>query len=74
MTVNDYPVGAQSRRPIDHEAVERAAADLLRALGADVDAEALDETPRRVADDYAELLTPQPFRATTFPTTTATTS
>ena len=27
----------------------------------------LRETPRRVADAYAELLTPQPFRATTFP-------
>jgi GTP cyclohydrolase I len=54
-------------RRIDHGAVERAAGDLLRALGADVDAEALEETPRRVADAYAELLTPQPFRATTFP-------
>ena len=28
---------------------------------------ALEETPRRVADAYAELLTPQPFVATTFP-------
>ena len=54
-------------RRIDRGAVERAAADLLRALGADVDADALAETPRRVADAYGELLTPQPFRATTFP-------
>jgi GTP cyclohydrolase IA len=54
-------------RRIDHGAAERAAADLLRALGADVDDEALEETPRRVADAYAELLTPQPFRPTTFP-------
>jgi GTP cyclohydrolase IA len=54
-------------RHIDHEAVERAARDLLRALGADIDTEALEETPRRVADAYAELLTPRPFRATTFP-------
>ena len=60
------PAGAEARR-IDDEAVERAARDLLRALGADVDSEALDETPRRVADAYAELLTPRPFRATTFP-------
>jgi GTP cyclohydrolase IA len=52
---------------IDHAAVERAARDLLRALGTDVDAESLSETPRRMADAYAELLTPQPFRATTFP-------
>jgi len=54
-------------RQIDHEAVERAARDLLRALGADVDTEALEETPRRVAEAYAELLTPRPFRATSFP-------
>jgi GTP cyclohydrolase I len=54
-------------RRIDHDAAQRAARDLLRALGADVDAEALEETPRRVADAYAELLTPHPFRATSFP-------
>jgi GTP cyclohydrolase I len=56
-----------SRREIDHAAVQVAARDLLSALGADVDAESLQDTPRRVADAYAELLTPQPFRATTFP-------
>ena len=76
MTVNDHcdsalalaepPDAAQPRR-IDGDAVQRAARELLRALGADVDAPALEETPRRVADAYAELLTPQPFRATTFP-------
>jgi GTP cyclohydrolase IA len=54
-------------RAIDHDAVQRAARELLCALGADVDSESLRETPRRVADAYAELLTPQPFRATTFP-------
>jgi GTP cyclohydrolase IA len=77
MTVNHHRLGdlvlvANGRtdgnhRRIDHDAVERAATDLLRAVGADVDSEALEETPRRVADAYAELLTPQPFRATTFP-------
>jgi GTP cyclohydrolase IA len=56
-----------THRRIDHDAVRRAAVELLRAVGADVDSEALLETPRRVADAYAELLTPQPFRATTFP-------
>jgi GTP cyclohydrolase I len=54
-------------RRIDHAAVQRATRELLRAIGADVDAKGLEETPRRVADAYAELLTPQPFRATTFP-------
>jgi GTP cyclohydrolase IA len=77
MNVNDHCVSALALagtpgpdtrpRRIDYGAVERAARDLLRAVGADVDAEALEETPRRVADAYAELLTPQPFRATTFP-------
>ena len=60
------PADPEARR-IDHEAMERAARDLLRAVGADVDAEGLEDTPRRVADAYAELLTPRPFRATTFP-------
>ena len=51
---------------VDHAAVQSAARQLLRAVGADVDAKALEDTPRRVADAYAELLTPRPFRATTF--------
>jgi GTP cyclohydrolase I len=43
------------------------AAALLRALGRDpVDAH-LADTPRRVADAFAELLTPPPFDLTTFP-------
>jgi GTP cyclohydrolase IA len=75
MTLNDQRGAAlalaepprRDARRIDHDAVQHAARDLLRALGADVDAEALEETPRRVADAYAELLTPRPFRATTFP-------
>ena len=52
---------------IARDAVERAVSDLLCALGADVDAHGLRETPRRVAETYAELLTPPDFRATTFP-------
>ena len=52
---------------IDHDGVQRAARELLRALGADVEDEGLEETPRRIADAYSELLTPQPFHATTFP-------
>jgi GTP cyclohydrolase IA len=54
-------------RRIDHQALHRAARDLLRALGADLAAEGLRETPRRVAQAYAELLSPPAFRATTFP-------
>jgi GTP cyclohydrolase I len=54
-------------RGVDRAAAERAARDLLGALGADAGEEGLEDTPRRMADAYAELLTPQPFRATTFP-------
>lgn len=53
-------------RQIDHGAARRAAAALLTALGADLGSDGLRETPRRMADAYAELLTPRPFRATTF--------
>lgn len=45
---------------------QRAAADLLSALGADLEAESLRETPRRMVEAYVELLTPKPFRPTTF--------
>jgi GTP cyclohydrolase I len=50
-----------------HGAAERAVEDLLRALGVDPGAEGLRETPRRVAAALRELLTPAPFRVTTFP-------
>jgi GTP cyclohydrolase I len=58
---------ARMRGLIDLEAAERAAEDLLRALAVDLDAEGVRDTPGRVARMYAELLSPLPFRATTFP-------
>jgi GTP cyclohydrolase I len=51
---------------VDLDAATRAVADLLRALGKDPDAGHLADTPRRVADSYAELLARPPFRLTTF--------
>ncbi len=51
---------------IDRAAAERAVGDLLLALGRDPGDEHLADTPRRVADAYAELLTPEPFDLTTF--------
>ncbi len=45
---------------------ERAAADFLLALGVDLDDESRRDTPRRMARMYEELLTPEPFDATTF--------
>jgi GTP cyclohydrolase IA len=59
--------GEAPTRRIDHAALQQAVGDLLRALGGDVGADGLRETPRRVAEAYAELLTPPAFRATTFP-------
>lgn len=55
------------RAAVDLGAAEAAARCLLRALGADLEAEGLRETPRRIAHAYAELLTPIPFNPTTFP-------
>jgi GTP cyclohydrolase I len=56
------------RRPaIDPARAERAAADLLEALGVDLSAADLADTPRRVVRMYEELLTPRPFNPTTFP-------
>jgi GTP cyclohydrolase IA len=52
---------------LDVAAAERAAADLLRAIGADLDSPDLAGTPRRVAASLAELITPVPFAATWFP-------
>lgn len=62
----DTAVPGAARR-IDHRAAERAARDLLVALGEDVDRPGLRETPRRVAHAFAELLTAEPFELTTFP-------
>src|SRR4051812_31494907 len=62
------PLASQdSPREIDRPRAQRAARELLLALGADVESPGLRDTPRRMADAYAELLTPHPFRATTFP-------
>ncbi|MEV4147579.1 GTP cyclohydrolase I FolE [Amycolatopsis sp. NPDC049691] len=52
---------------MDLPAAERAVADLLRALGKDPSSEHLGDTPRRVANAYAEMLKPRDFRLTTFP-------
>ncbi|SJN42665.1 GTP cyclohydrolase I type 1 [Microbacterium esteraromaticum] len=56
-------------RPVDLDAAERAGRLFLQALGIDADAPEtpdLARTPRRFAEAYAELLTPEPFDFTTF--------
>ncbi len=55
------------RDTVDLHAAERAVADLLRALGKDPSSEHLGDTPRRVANAYAEMLQPRDFQLTTFP-------
>lgn len=52
--------------PVDLDAAERAAADMLAALGLPIDSEDMFETPRRLVHAYAELLTPPEFDLTTF--------
>lgn len=51
----------------DPEAAVTAAADLLAALGLDLDNESLIETPRRMAHALLEMTTPRDFEFTTFP-------
>jgi GTP cyclohydrolase IA len=51
---------------IDLDGAARAVADLLRALGQDPDEQHTRDTPRRVAEAYADLLTPRSFNLTTF--------
>jgi GTP cyclohydrolase IA len=50
----------------DLVAAEAAAAEFLAALGLSLDTEGLQDTPRRMAAAYAELLTPRAFDLTTF--------
>ncbi len=53
----------------DLGAAEKAARDLLAALGLPVDGDDMAETPRRMAHAYAELLAAPPFDFTTFANT-----
>lgn len=62
------PGGSAAELPaIDQLAARRAVAELLTALGQDPDSERLVDTPRRVVDAFAELLTPAAYAFTTFP-------
>jgi GTP cyclohydrolase I len=52
---------------VDLAAAEKAAADLLVALGLPIHGAHMSETPRRMAHAYAEMLTVGEFDLTTFP-------
>ena len=54
---------------VDLVAARRAATEMLTALGLPIDSEAMAETPRRLVQAYAEMLTPPEFDSTTFANT-----
>lgn len=54
--------------PVDLRAAEKAAADLLTALGQRIEGDT-ERTPLRMARAYAEMLTPPEFEMTTFANT-----
>src|SRR3954469_14349601 len=66
MTISHLRPHPPPADPIDLARAWAAARELLPALGCDLDDESVRETPRRLAETYAELLTPRPFNATTF--------
>lgn len=69
---NNRAVAEPVLRLADHRvpdlaAAEQAAGAFLRALGVAVTSENLRDTPRRMAQAYGELFTPEPFEVTSFP-------
>jgi GTP cyclohydrolase I len=52
--------------PLDLDRAERAATEMLAALGLPIDSEDMFETPRRLVHAYAEMLTVPEFDSTTF--------
>jgi GTP cyclohydrolase I len=67
MTIHAIAADGLDPGGVDLQAAERAARDLMSALGADLADESVRDTPLRVARLYAELLSPAPFNPTTFP-------
>lgn len=61
------PRVTHARPEVDAGAAERAAADLLSALGLDLTEENLAETPRRMAHALIEMTSGADFELTTFP-------
>ena len=58
------PDGDRAR--VDLAAAQRAAAELLTAIGLDLSTEGLVDTPRRMAHALVELTSPEEFELTTF--------
>jgi GTP cyclohydrolase IA len=68
-TMNGQRPGYTEERAsiVDVEAAEKAAADLLRALGVDPSSPSFTRTPKRVVAAYRELLAPHEFEMSMFP-------
>ena len=56
-----------TRADVGIDAAEDAARAFLEALGVPCDTPGTDQSPRRMAEAYAAMLTPRPFVTTTFP-------
>ena len=67
VNAGDPALAGQQASRIDLVAAETAVADLLRALGQDLDDPQLRATPRRVAAAFSEMMSPPAFNPTTFP-------
>jgi len=63
------PRVTHDQEPADLRAAEKAAADLLTALGLAIDRDEMVETPRRMAHALAEMLTVPAYDCTTFANT-----
>ena len=64
-----FPDFRHNHRPAEPDlpAAARAAREFLQALGVDCDTPGTLKSPQRMAQAYAELLSPRPFQLTTFP-------
>ena len=63
----DFAVGGNATASLPDRRAEAAVADLLLALGCDVDDANLVGTPQRVVASLRELLRREPLTMTTFP-------
>jgi GTP cyclohydrolase I len=64
--VRHRPRITHEQAEVDLDRAEKAATEMLAALGLPIDSPDMFETPRRLVHAYAEMLTPPEFDSTTF--------